>query len=98
MKSDLTSEWVCRLLRHMDATGTAIATPALDGDAPSPEPFIDFSSGYVERARDQLPKQGAAAPWRLHQNYARDLMTLRYGRLDDGVLRFTAPAKAKEPA
>ena len=38
----------------------------------------------------KFPKQGAKAPWKLHQNYARDLLALRYGSVDDGVMVFGA--------
>ncbi len=58
------------------------------------EPFIDFSSGYVLRAIDQFPKQGSKAPWRLYQNYARDIVALRFGSLDDGAMVFSNPAPA----
>ena len=46
-------------------------------------PFIDFSSGYVQRAAGLLPKQGARTPWRLYQNYVRDLVMLRHRPLVD---------------
>ena len=55
------------------------------------EPWLDFSSGYVQRAMAKFPKQGTRVPWKLDQNYAKDLMNLRYARLDDGVLRFSSP-------
>ena len=97
LKADLTSEFVCRLLNRMKASGTTVATPVLGGDI-EPEPFLDFSSGYVQRAIDQLPKQGSKAPWKLHQNYAKDTLTLRYGKLDDGTMTFTNPAKARVAA
>ena len=87
LKVDLTAGWVCRLLRHMDARGQAIAVAHRD---PMVEevPFLDFNSGYVERARHLLPKQGARKPWRVYQNYLRDLLTIRLTPIDDGVLRF----------
>jgi hypothetical protein len=56
-----------------------------------PQPFLDFTSGYVTRAMAKFPKQGSKAPWRLHQNYARDLLALRYGSVDDGMV-FSNPA------
>jgi hypothetical protein len=59
------------------------------------EPFLDFSSGYVQRALDRLPKQGAGAPWKLHQNYALDIMSLKFGAVKDGAMEFTAPAAGK---
>ncbi|CAN7386603.1 flavin-containing monooxygenase [Massilia sp. LjRoot122] len=89
LKADLTAGWVCRLLRHLDARGQAIAVARRDPAVPE-APFLDFSSGYVERARHILPKQGAHKPWQVYQNYLRDLVTIRYGRIDDGVLRFGA--------
>jgi hypothetical protein len=54
-------------------------------------PFLNLDSGYIQRAEHILPRQGTKAPWNLHQNYARDLMMLRYGRIDDGTLTFSTP-------
>ena len=34
-------------------------------------------------------KQGVEAPWRLHQNYARDLLLLHHGALEDGAMEFS---------
>jgi cyclohexanone monooxygenase len=55
-----------------------------------PRPFLTFSSGYVQRALEILPKQGTQRPWRVHQNYLLDLLNIRYGRIADGVMRFSA--------
>jgi len=55
-------------------------------------PFIDFTSGYVLRSIDELPKQGTKAPWRLYQNYPRDILNLRFGAIEDGAMRFGAGA------
>jgi monooxygenase len=93
LKADLTCGYVCRLLNHMRATQTRIATPHRDPNVEE-EPFLDFSSGYVQRALDKLPRQGKSKPWKLYQNYALDLLTLRYGRVDDGTMAFTNPAPA----
>lgn len=82
LKADLTSAYVCRLLRHMRATGAVQATPRI-GAAVEQEAFLDFTSGYVQRAKDILPQQGTRAPWRLDQNYLKDVWTLRYGPIDD---------------
>ena len=92
LKADLTSEYICRLINYMDANGYAIVTPvAADRDAIGEEPMLDFSSGYVKRAIDVLPKQGRIKPWRLNQNYFRDLVTLRHRPIADGTLRFSNP-------
>jgi monooxygenase len=96
LKCDLTCAFVCRLLRHMDAHG--YTTAVADNHDPSvvAEPFIDFNSGYVLRAVDKFPKQGSKRPWRLHQNYALDILSLRLNRLEDGVLRFTRVSQQRD--
>jgi cation diffusion facilitator CzcD-associated flavoprotein CzcO len=91
LKCDLTSEYVCRLLNHMDHHGYAVCTPRLNDPDIGDEPVIDFTSGYVVRALHTLPRQGSKTPWRLHQNYMKDLSMMRYGRLDDGTMEFKAP-------
>ena len=92
LKADLTSAYVCRVLNRMDRLGMRQCTPRNRDNSPASEPFLDFSSGYVQRAMQQFPKQGAKTPWKLHQNYALDLLALRFGRVDDGVLDFSNPA------
>jgi cation diffusion facilitator CzcD-associated flavoprotein CzcO len=87
LKADLTARYFCRLLRHMDRFGQTVFTPTRGADV-APEPFLDFTSGYVQRASALLPKQGDRAPWRLHQNYVLDLLALRLGKVDDGVMAF----------
>ena len=57
--------------------------------------FMDMSSGYIQRAQDIVPKQGKKVPWRLYQNYIKDMFTLRFSSLNNGVLIFK---KAKNPA
>ena len=99
LKADLTSEYVCRLLNHFRATGTEIATPVNDDPDMERVEWIDFSSGYFQRALHRFPKQGTALPWRLHQNYAKDIRLFRHAPLDDGVLRFSkAEARAADLA
>ena len=98
LKCDLTCEYVCRLLKHMKATGLRQCTPRNRDPDIGEEPWLDFTSGYVQRAIAQFPKQGSKAPWKLHQNYARDLMNLRFSRVDDGVMEFSNPAGAQARA
>jgi cation diffusion facilitator CzcD-associated flavoprotein CzcO len=88
LKCDLTSEYVCRLLNHMDHHGYAMCTPRVNDAQVGSEPVIDFTSGYVVRALPFLPRQGSKTPWRLHQNYMRDLSMMRYGRVNDGTMEF----------
>jgi hypothetical protein len=87
LKADLVADYVCRLLAHLDAIGARSAVPVPD-DTVAAMPFMDFMPGYVQRSLAWLPKQGDREPWRLRQNYVRDLRTIRHGAIDDGVLRF----------
>lgn len=100
LKCDLTCEYVCRLLNHMDAHGYRQCVPENRDPSVVEQPIIDFSSGYVRRSIEKFPKQGSKAPWRLHQNYALDILNLRMGSVDDGAMRFSragSPASAREP-
>ena len=89
LKADLVCEYVCRLLNHMQKNGLRQCTPRLDDPDMERLPWVDFSSGYIQRAADKFPKQGARRPWRLHQNYAMDLMSLRYGSVRDKAMVFS---------
>jgi len=88
LKCDLTSEYVCRLLNHMDQYGYVVCTPRVTDRDVGEEPVVDFTSGYIVRALHTMPRQGSKTPWRLHQNYIRDLSMMRYGRVDDGTMEF----------
>src|SRR5687767_14830777 len=88
LKCDLTAEYVCRILNYMDRYVFALCTPRLTDPSVTKERVLDFTSGYVQRAIRTLPSQGSKAPWRLHQNYVKDLSMLRYGRVDDGTMEF----------
>ncbi len=90
LKCDLTAEYVCRLLKHMDQHGYAQCTPRVNDPELREEPVLDFTSGYVLRALHTLPRQGSKTPWRLHQNYVKDLSMLRFERVDDGTMEFKA--------
>jgi len=89
LKADLTSEYVCRVLAHMDAHGYRKSVPELSDPSVTELPLLDFTSGYVLRSLDQFPKQGSKAPWKLRQNYVLDIRTIRRGPIEDGALRFS---------
>jgi monooxygenase len=98
LKCDLTCDWMCRLLNHMDEHGydRAIAInrdPSITG-----RPLLDFSSGYIQRSIGDFPRQGTRAPWRQLQNYVLDVLALRLSRIDDGVIEFSRRERASEPA
>jgi cation diffusion facilitator CzcD-associated flavoprotein CzcO len=95
LKADLIAAYLCRILNRMARKGCTTAV-ARRGPGVGEVPFVDFTSSYVERARAILPKQGSRAPWRLHQNYALDTATLRFGRIEDGVLHLEGCENAGE--
>jgi cation diffusion facilitator CzcD-associated flavoprotein CzcO len=94
LKADLICAYVCRLLNVMDRKGARQVTPR-NGHERAVAPFVEkFSSGYVQRAIASWPKQGAKAPWRVYQNYLRDIFSLKWSVVDDHVLEFSNPAEA----
>jgi cation diffusion facilitator CzcD-associated flavoprotein CzcO len=94
LKVDLTAEYVCRLLNHMDREGTRICLPRNDDPSVTEEPLLDFQAGYVLRSLDEFPKQGSKAPWRLHMNYLVDLVALRFGSVTGPGVTFSNPPAA----
>jgi cation diffusion facilitator CzcD-associated flavoprotein CzcO len=93
--SDLTCEYVCRLLRHMDRHGYAACTPRNGDGSVTPVPFADLTSGYIQRAIHRFPSQGSRQPWLREQHHARNRKTLRGPVLDDPALEFSrAPLRS----
>jgi len=89
LKCDLTCEYVCRLINYMERHGYKQCMPHNIDPSVTELPSLDFSSGYVQRSIAKMPKQGSKRPWRLYQNYALDIVTLRYGKIDDGVMQYS---------
>jgi len=89
LKCDLTSEYVCRLLRHMDAKGFKQCRARQNDPKLKEEPVLNFSSGYVQRSLHLMPKQGSRRPWKLYQNYALDRVALRHSSLKDRSMTFS---------
>jgi len=92
LRSDLTAEYVCRLLNHMRKKGVAQCTPRLrEQDRKMKErPWIDgFSSGYMQRMMHRMPRQGDHEPWINPQNYRRDKKMFKHSPVDDGVMQFS---------
>jgi cation diffusion facilitator CzcD-associated flavoprotein CzcO len=98
LKCDLVCAYVCRLLGRMDELGVRQVTPRWPGGSLPDSPFIDLTSGYVMRSIDKFPKQGRRSPWRLYQNYIRDIVLLKRAPLDDGAVEFSNPVPAGRPA
>jgi cation diffusion facilitator CzcD-associated flavoprotein CzcO len=85
LRCDLTSAYVCRLIKHMDSKGYKKAVPTVDRSKVQTDPLLDFSSGYVVRKSEELPKQGSEAPWRMYQNYILDVFSINFGNVDDSA-------------
>ncbi len=91
LKADLISEYVCRILNHMKDSGKPIFVARPRGVAEADEGMMNLTSGYVQRAKGLVPKQGNIDPWIVHHNYPQDKKLMRYGKLEDGALRFEMP-------
>ena len=74
LRADLISQWVCNLLNHMDDTeSTSVVPITTDDHLMSARSWIgDFSSGYMERAMKDFPKQSDTQPWINSQDYRRE--------------------------
>jgi monooxygenase len=99
LRADLVDTYVCRLLNHMDQNGYQVVTPLAPPAGSPTRPLLDLSSGYIQRGAPALPKQGPAAPWRIHQNYLRDRPILRRAPIEDKGVRFSrvTPAGSRRP-
>ena len=89
LRADLTAEYACRLFNYMDKHGYKYCQPTPEGEIEIDGEWLDFNSGYVLRVLEKLPRQGARDPWRNTQNYKKDVLQLRYGRITDKELKFT---------
>ena len=89
LRCDLTAQYVCRLLSYMDERGYASCAPRRPDPALSTLPFADFSSGYIVRSIDELPRQGTKTPWRLNQNYLLDVLMLKARKIDEPAIEFS---------
>ncbi len=90
LKADIASEYICRLIKHMDHKGYAKVVARDRGDNATEDTVLGgLNSGYIRRAADELPKQGKARPWKIVQDYVLDVPILRYAPLEDEALTFT---------
>lgn len=93
LRADLASVFVCRVLNHMERHGFGVCKPVCDPQSMEMKPLLNLSSGYVQRAAASLPKQGGKEPWLVRQNYILDTLTMKLGRIDDGILQFSDSAR-----
>ena len=89
LKAELSCRYVCRLINYMDRHKYRSAVPDFVEGSIGEQPMVSLTSGYVQRALDELPKQGVKTPWTLRQNFLRDSVSMRHGKVNDGALRFS---------
>ncbi|MFP6745904.1 MAG: FAD-containing monooxygenase EthA, partial [Alphaproteobacteria bacterium] len=93
IRADMIADFVCRLIKHMDATGTRSCTPTLrpEDQGMAAETFIteeNFNAGYLMRSVHLMPRQGDREPWLMSQNYALEKGSIPNADLEDGTLVF----------
>ena len=95
LKAELSFDYVCRLLEHMEQNGYESVYPYRDPSMPK-ENIVGLNSGYILRKIDELPSQGSEFPWCNKDLYIKDIFAIKHSKLDDGVLRFddNAPLKS----
>ncbi|RHW24904.1 NAD(P)/FAD-dependent oxidoreductase [Nocardioides immobilis] len=99
LKSDIAGKYLCRLFQHMDDNGHQVATPRdADDSALDMGMLDDLQSGYVQRAKDTLPRQGSRNPWKVLMNYKQDSRLLLEEPVVDGLLHFEAPVPSNAVA
>ena len=89
LKVDLAAAYLVRLIKHLDARGyTSFCANDEHGVRTDDSVMGNLTSGYLVRARDRMPRQGRAGPWRVTHDYPSDKATLLRAPLEDGVLSF----------
>lgn len=98
LRADLTAQYVCRLINHLDETGNRQFVPTLgkdDESMPSKTWISDFMPNYMKRVMHLLPKQGDREPWINPQNYQKDRKMFLQGDLEDGAMVFSNPVEVE---
>ena len=89
LRADLTAEYTCKILNYMDKHDYKVATPSPNSEIGEDGTWLDFNSGYVTRSAHLFPRNGDRDPWRNTQNYIKDVVDLRYGKVKDEELIFS---------
>ena len=86
LRSDLTCEFMCKLINYMDENNITHSLPDPDIKVSEDDWLNGFSSGYLMRSMHLFPKQGEKSPWRNNQNYFQDLFDIKFKKINDGAL------------
>ena len=93
LRVDLLGDYICRMLKNMQAKGAKKVTPELrpeDADMQigswmDPE---NFNPNYLMRSQHLMPKSGTKSEWKHNQDYWLEKEELPNADLDDGCLIF----------
>jgi cation diffusion facilitator CzcD-associated flavoprotein CzcO len=94
LRADLLSDFVCRLLKHMDEKGATKVTVALRPEDKDMKllPWIDpknFNPNYLMRAMHLLPKRGEKPEWQHTQDYWAEREAIPAINLDDAAFVYS---------
>ncbi len=90
LRSEIVARYVCRVINHLDASGTRIANPVPPADVTATDDsLLSLQSGYLLRSMHLMPRNGPARPWRLDHDYLLDRAELPTMPLEDGNLVFS---------
>ena len=88
LKADLAGRYLCRLFKHMEAEDKTVAMPVSPPGLALDIGIVDsLQSGYVQRAKDIMPRQGKQAPWQVTMHYGKDKAMLLKDAVADEALR-----------
>ena len=96
LKCDIGGRYICRLFDAMDRQGASAVRPVdTEGQEAGTGMLDDFAPGYIVRAQDRMPRQGAGGPWKVTMHYGKDKKMLVDDPVADGVLQFEKPQTAR---
>jgi cation diffusion facilitator CzcD-associated flavoprotein CzcO len=98
LKADIGGRYLCNLFTHMEQNGFTVARAVdYDGSSTGISMIDGFAPGYMERAKERMPRQGKEGPWVVTMHYGKDKKTLLQDPIEDGVLQFSSAMKQEKP-
>lgn len=88
LKIGLLGKSLIELLRHLDTHGYDTVVPQAPAGAGT-RSMLDLNSGYMQRSKDDLPRQGDTRPWKMENVFLDDRKMYR-GSVIDENLRFSS--------
>ncbi|CAE6945675.1 flavoprotein involved in K transport [Vibrio sp. B1FLJ16] len=90
LKADIGGRYLCNLFTHMDKHGFGVARAVDTAGLSTGVSMLDgFAPGYMDRAKERMPRQGRKAPWVVTMHYGKDKKALTEEPIEDGVLQFS---------